>query len=103
MNPPRIEVCAEMFRKALDEAKARAPHTSRRHDYHDGAYLSRVDKYLAGCLGEEVFKGWLRSQGITPYRQIRFPQTPDIADVWIREAQRAMVNVKAELPGRKNF
>lgn len=101
MERPVVKITPAMFARALAEAKARAPHTTRRHDYHDGSYRARVDKFLVGCLGEEVFMQWLQQEEISFVREIRGPETPDRADMWIYPGK--SVNVKTESPDRRQF
>lgn len=90
-----------MYRRALASAEARSPHTSRRHDYHNGSAKARLEKFLAGRLGEEVVKWWFTLHGPLFVQEERKPHEADWADFWI-EGSRS-VNVKAELPGRRRF
>lgn len=101
MNRPIIAITQRMYERAYEEAKRRAPFTSRRHDYHDGSYKARRDKYIGGCLGEEVFKEWLRANDIWFRIEVRNPEEADRADIWLPDGN--TVNVKTELPGRKRF
>ena len=101
MNRPIIAITHKIFSRAYEEAKKRAPFTSRRHDYHGGSYKARLDKYIGGCVGEEVFKEWLRANDILFRIEVRNPQEADRADIWLPDG--TTVNVKTELPGRKRF
>jgi len=47
----------------------------------------KVHASLVGCLGEEVFKAWLTEQGIGFGVEVRPPDQPDHADLWLADGR----------------
>ncbi len=101
MDQPVFNIDVHMYVRSILEARLRVKYTSRRHDYHNGTAEARFKKFFAGCLGEAVFGKWLIRQNVLFVKHVRKPWEPDRFDFMVSGL--GMVNVKAEVPGRRGF